>query len=98
VKRQILRLLSVFAIAGGGLLAFGAPAQAQISFGNSGFVTGNQFSSVIQVPVSACGNAIAIAGFASGSCHGGAYAVHGSNFGNMDDDGPMLSPLSRTWS
>ena len=59
MKRQILRLVAGTAIAGAGLLAFGAPAQAaQISFGNSGVGSGNQFSSVIQAPVSVCGNAI----------------------------------------
>ncbi|GAA1036212.1 hypothetical protein GCM10009557_46330 [Virgisporangium ochraceum] len=44
---------------------------------NAGFGNGNQFSSVIQAPVSVCGNAIAIAGFASASCRGGAYAYNG---------------------
>jgi hypothetical protein len=43
---------------------------------NAGFGNGNQFSSVIQAPTSVCGNAIAIAGFASASCHGGAYAYN----------------------
>ena len=44
---------------------------------NAGFGNGNQYSSVFQAPISVCGNAIAIAGFASASCHGGAYAYNG---------------------
>jgi hypothetical protein len=84
VKRQILRMIATAAVAGAGVLAFGAPAQAapQFSFGNTGFFTGNQFSSVIQAPVSVCGNAIAIFGFANARCGGGAYAIN----------------YSRTWS
>jgi hypothetical protein len=79
VKRQILRLVAATAIAGAGLLASGAPALAhQVSFGNSGFLSGNQFSNVFQMPISVCGNAIAVFGFASASCHGGSYAVNWS--------------------
>lgn len=44
---------------------------------NAGFGNGNQYSSVIQAPVSVCGNAVAIFGFASASCRGGAYAYNG---------------------
>jgi hypothetical protein len=77
VKRRILRLVAATAIASAGVLAFGAPAQAhQYSFGNTGFFSGNQFSFVQQTPISVCGNAIAIFGFASASCHGGAWAIN----------------------
>ena len=77
VKRQFLRLVAATAIASAGLMAFGAPAQAhQISGFNTGFFTGNQFSFVYQQPISVCGNAIAVFGFASASCHGGAYAIN----------------------
>jgi hypothetical protein len=97
VKRQILRLVAGTAIAGAGLLAFGAPAQAaQISFGNSGIGSGNQFSSVIQAPVSICGNAVAIGGFASAHCRGGASAVNIDHIGG--NGGPAQWILSRTWS
>ena len=91
-------MLSVVAIAGGGLLAFSAPAQAQVSFGNAGWFTGNQYSSVIQTPTSVCGNAVAVGGFASASCRGGAFAVNGNNVGNGDDDSLIGSLFSRTWS
>jgi hypothetical protein len=89
-------MLGVAAIAGGGLLAFSAPAQAQVSFGNSGILTGNQYSSVVQVPISVCGNAIAVLGFASASCRGGATAINYNYYGG--NQGPMWSPFSRTWS
>jgi hypothetical protein len=77
LKRQILRLVAATAIASAGLLTVGAPAQAhQISGFNTGFFTGNQFSSVFQMPVSVCGNAIAIFGFASASCDGRSIAIN----------------------
>jgi len=44
---------------------------------NAGFFNGNQFSFVYQQPTSICGNAVAIGGFASASCRGGAYAYNG---------------------
>ncbi len=44
---------------------------------NAGFFSGNQFSSVFQAPISVCGNSVAILGFASSSCRGGAYAYNG---------------------
>jgi hypothetical protein len=79
VKRKILRAVSVAAITGAGLFAFSTPAQAhphQFSAFNTGFFTGNQFSYVYQQPISVCGNSIAILGFASSSCRGGAYAYN----------------------
>jgi hypothetical protein len=79
VKRKILRAVSVAAIAGAGLFAFSTPAQAhpgQWSMFNSGFGTGNQFSYVHQAPFNFCGNSIAILGFSSASCRGGAYAFN----------------------
>jgi hypothetical protein len=44
---------------------------------NAGLLSGNQLSNVVQVPVSACGNAIAVLGFADASCTGGAGATNG---------------------
>jgi hypothetical protein len=41
---------------------------------NAGLLNGNQASNTIQVPIDLCGNAIAVAGFSSASCSGGAWA------------------------
>jgi len=100
VKRQILRMVAGTAIAGAGVLAFAAPAQAQISWGNSGFLSGNQVSNVTQVPISVCGNAIAVFGFASASCQGGAYAVNYNSYRirNNGGGGPASWIFSRTLS
>jgi hypothetical protein len=83
VKRKILRAVSVAAITGAGLFAFSAPAAAhpghgggQFSGFNAGFFNGNQYSFVYQRPTSICGNSIAIFGFASSNCYGGAYAIN----------------------
>ncbi len=87
VKRKILRAVSVAAITGAGLFAFSAPAAAHPYHGdgwgngmysgfNAGFFNGNQYSSVYQSPTSICGNSFAFMGFASSSCHGGAYAIN----------------------
>jgi hypothetical protein len=85
VKRKILRAVSIAAITGAGLFAFSAPAAAHSGHGqgsgmysgyNAGFFNGNQFSYVYQRPTSICGNSIAIFGFASSSCQGGAYAIN----------------------
>ena len=92
MKRKILRAASIAAITGAGLFAFSAPAAAHGGGGyggysgygggmysgyNAGFFNGNQYSSVYQSPTSICGNSIAIFGFASASCRGGAYAYNG---------------------
>jgi hypothetical protein len=97
VKRQILRLAGIAAIAGAGLLTFGAPAQAdQISFGNTGILSGNQSSTVIQAPISVCGNAIAVLGNARARCRGGAWAINNSGGGGGADS--FFRTWSRTWS
>jgi hypothetical protein len=94
MKRFVLRTLIFGAVAAGGILVAGAPAQAaQNSFFNSGPLSGNQFSTVVQVPVNVCGNAIAILGNARAACRGGAFAFNGDRDGAS---GPTLS--SRTWS
>jgi hypothetical protein len=98
VKRQILRLVAGTAIAGAGLLTFAAPASAaQISFGNSGVLSGNQVSNVVQAPISICGNAVAVGGFATARCRGGATAINYSNV-NWGNGGPAAWLFSRTWS
>jgi hypothetical protein len=83
MKRLALRSLGLAAVTAGALLAMGAPAQADWSGFNSGFLSGNQVSNTVQVPVSVCGNAISVLGFASASCAGGAYAYNGG--GGYDD-------------
>ena len=52
-------------------------SQDMVSGFNAGLLNGNQVSSVIQVPISVCGNSIAVLGFADASCVGGAGAVNG---------------------
>jgi hypothetical protein len=63
----------------------------QVSGFNAGFLTGNQISSVVQVPISVCGNSIAILGFADASCVGGAAAVNGG--GGWDNGGNWTRPV-----
>jgi hypothetical protein len=62
-----------------------ATEAGQVSGFNAGVLTGNQLSSVVQVPISVCGNSIAILGFADASCVGGAGAVNGGG-GGWDND------------
>ncbi|MEV8516145.1 chaplin family protein, partial [Dactylosporangium sp. NPDC051484] len=49
---------------------------------NAGLLNGNQFNTTLQVPVNVCGNAIAILGFASANCGGGATAIEGTGSGH----------------
>jgi len=83
------------AASGGGAGAFNESASAteadQISGFNAGFLSGNQVSSVVQVPVSVCGNAIAVLGFANASCVGGAGAFNGGG-GGWDNGGHRRPP------
>ncbi|GAA0732199.1 chaplin [Dactylosporangium roseum] len=53
---------------------------------NAGILNGNQLQTVLQAPINVCGNSIAILGFASASCDGGATAVNGGGHGDWDDD------------
>jgi hypothetical protein len=83
---------SASSVGGAGAKNESAPVTeaGQVSGFNAGFLTGNQISSVVQVPISVCGNSIAILGFADASCVGGAGAVNGGggwdNGGSDDDD------------
>jgi hypothetical protein len=80
MKRLIARSLTFGALSAGAVLAFAAPAQAdQISGFNSGILSGNQVSNVVQVPINVCGIAIGVLGDASANCVGGAYAINDSN-------------------
>src|SRR5215212_5438590 len=54
-----------------------ATEAGQVSGFNSGVLSGNQVSSVVQVPISVCGNAVSVLGFANASCAGGAGAFNG---------------------
>ena len=45
---------------------------------NIGLFNGNQSSTTIQTPINICGNSLAIIGFASANCNGGAVAYNGS--------------------
>jgi hypothetical protein len=81
MKRLIVRSLTFAALSAGAVLIGGAPAQADmISVGNSGILSGNQVSNVVQVPISICGNAIAVLGNATAGCVGGAVAANDVNY------------------
>ena len=56
---------------------------------NSGILNGNQLSTVVQAPVNVCGNSVAVLGFSSASCSGGATAVNGGGWsaGNGGSNG-----------
>jgi hypothetical protein len=49
------------------------------SFGNTGFLTGNQLNTVVQAPVDVCGNAVGAGGAAFAGCEGGSSATFGSD-------------------
>ncbi len=53
---------------------------------NAGVANGNQVSNTIQVPIDICGNSVAVLGFASASCGGGAVANTGG-MGNGTGNG-----------
>nr|BFE56782.1 hypothetical protein GCM10020063_013080 [Dactylosporangium thailandense] len=80
MKRWLIRSVQVAALAMGGLALTGTAAHADgwNSGPNVGFGNGNQSSTTIQTPVNICGNSIAIIGFASANCDGGAVAYNGS--------------------
>jgi hypothetical protein len=104
MKRHVLRLVGIAALAGGGLLAFGAPVQAeQVPAGYPGVVTGHGFASVVQTPMGTCGNAVAVDGVAIIGCDGGAIAVSNGDsswvWADVDGNDTIASILrSRTWS
>ncbi|MER7281711.1 chaplin family protein [Dactylosporangium sp. NPDC000244] len=50
---------------------------------NAGLLNGNQLDTTLQLPINLCGNSIAILGFSSASCGGGAVAYKGD--GGMGD-------------
>jgi hypothetical protein len=79
MKRWLIRSVQVAALAMGGLALAGTAAHADWDSGpNVGFGNGNQTSFTYQAPVNVCGNSLAIIGFASANCNGGAVAYNGS--------------------
>ncbi|GAA3449198.1 chaplin family protein [Dactylosporangium matsuzakiense] len=52
---------------------------------NAGLLNGNQLDTTLQLPINLCGNSIAILGFSSANCGGGAVAYKGD--GGSDNDG-----------
>ncbi len=62
-------------LSAGVLLFAGTAANADLSLGNSGFLSGNQISATTQAPVDICGNAIGIVGNAQAGCVGGSWAA-----------------------
>ncbi|MEV6929807.1 chaplin family protein [Dactylosporangium sp. NPDC051485] len=79
MKRWLIRSVQIAALAMGGLALTGTAAHADSwsSGPNVGLFNGNQSSTTIQTPVNICGNSLAIIGFASANCNGGAVAVNG---------------------
>ncbi len=72
----------------GGAGATNGGAESMTTGYNAGILTGNQVSNVVQVPVSVCGNSIAVLGFADASCTGGAWANNGGGDTDTDTDVP----------
>ena len=109
MKRQILRVLGVAALASGGLLAVSGAAYA-----DSGSSNGNRFVYIHQSTTTICGNAIAVEAVVHKHCaaHYDAYPVDrtfpfdgifdldldfdGSDV--SDDAGQWFHIDSRTWS
>src|SRR5688500_7817622 len=72
VLKKTMILAGAFA-----MLALAAPAQADITSGRNGVLSGNQLFFPITAPINVCGNAVAVIGVAVAGCKGGAGAhVH----------------------
>jgi ChpA-C len=68
----------VLAVATTGAVLSAAPAYANdggglFTSGDGGILSGNQIIAPISVPISICGNAIAILGIAGAGCEGGSF-------------------------
>jgi hypothetical protein len=108
MKRHILRVLGVCALATGGLLAVAGAAHA-----DSGSSNGNRFTYLYQHDTVICGNAIAVKGFVQNFC-GGRAGTHPADLDHVDgffdldldfsgdsaedDAGQWFHIDSRTWS
>jgi hypothetical protein len=112
MKRGVLRLLGVAALAAGGLLA---PLQAPVAVAHadSGSSNGNRFTYIYQRSTVVCGNAIAIDAVVLAHCDGssGTYDVDLDHLDGIfdldldftgdhvdDDAGQWFHIRSRTWS
>jgi hypothetical protein len=84
---SVLGFASAECEGGAGAVNGGGSAESMTSGFNAGVLTGNQVSNVVQVPISACGNAISVLGFADASCTGGAWAVNGGGTGGGSNAG-----------
>jgi hypothetical protein len=75
-----------WAVKGESARAESATTEASHTTGyNAGLLNGNQLDTTLQLPINLCGNSIAILGFSSASCGGGAVAVKGD--GGWDNGG-----------
>jgi hypothetical protein len=73
-----LAATGVLAFAVTGSILAAAPANADIhTSGAGGVLSGNQVVAPISIPISVCGNAVAVLGIAGAGCKGGA-SVGGS--------------------
>lgn len=113
MKRPILRVLSVAALATGGLLAIAVGGTGAAN-ADSGSSNGNRITYIYQHTTTICGNAIAVEAVVRNHC--GAYTVdhHPADFevldgifdldldydgSDVDDDaGQWFHIRSRTWS
>lgn len=78
MKTWVRRSLNAGALTAGALLVSGAAAQASpvmTTTDNAGLLNGTQALIPVQVPISVCGNAVAVAGAAKAECEGGATAL-----------------------
>ena|ERR1700730_495291 len=83
VKRQILRIVGIAAIAAGGVLPLATPAQAA----STGILSGNTVTTVVDLQITISGNAFSIGGFS--------FAGH---LGTKTKNSDTGSTQSRTWS
>ena len=110
MKRLILRLIGVAAIAAGGLLA---PLSASVAVAQADSVNGNRFTHIYQHTTVVCGNAIAIDAVVLTHCDGSAGTYDADldrlrgffdldldfTGDSVDDDAGQWFHLdSRTWS
>jgi hypothetical protein len=73
-----LAATGVVAFAAAGAIMVAAPAQAgDYTRGDRSILGGNQVFVPVSIPVNACGNAVAVVGFAGAGCKGGAKVKGG---------------------
>jgi small secreted domain DUF320 len=89
VKRQVLRIAGIAAIAAGGVLALAAPAQAD----GLDLLSGNQINLTVQAPITVSGNAISVGGSAVAGAQSSDKASAQSRTWSR-----FAKTMSRTWS